>query len=313
MYDSFTVLRNRISGTANSPAISRDAPARSAITSDPAIEGVTSAAPDRWRGLDAQTFFRVRVSILLTILIAVLIWAGCDIQRRRARNQWVDTLNVGLILVQKDNVDEGAVELLKRRTIALEERLADEFHRRNPDAPKPFHFVVRGPVDLRGAPPRQPSEGLFDLARYNFDLWRFVRGVNADAGVEASSFDATIYLVARTPKFAFDASVEGASQEGGTVGVVEVELDRTMVDFALFVTTHELLHLLGAKDKYDAAGRSLVPEGLAEPELRPLYPQRHAEVMARNVALGPTEERAPESLSDLKVGAATAREIGWVR
>jgi hypothetical protein len=107
--------------------------------------------------------------------------------------------------------------------------------------------------------------------------------------------------------------VEGASQEGGTVGVVEVELDRTMVDFALFVTTHELLHLLGAKDKYDASGRSLVPEGLAEPEQRPLYPQRHAEVMARNVALSPTEERPPESLSDLKVGATTAREIGWVR
>jgi hypothetical protein len=154
---------------------------------------------------------------------------------------------------------------------------------------------------------------LFDLARYNFDLWRFVRGVNADAGIEASSFDATIYLVARSPKAGAGASVEGASQEGGTVGVVEVELDRTMVDFALFVTTHELLHLLGAKDKYDAWGRSLVPEGLAEPELRPLYPQRHAEVMARNVALSPTEERPPESLSDLKVGATTAREIGWVR
>jgi hypothetical protein len=311
MYDPFTFFRNRISGTPVSPAISSDAHERRAAPSDPAIEGLTSPSSDRW--LDARTFFRVRVSILLTILIAVLIWAGCDIQRRHARNQWVDTLNVALILAQKDTVDEGTVELLKRRTTALEERLAAEFHRRNPDAPKPFHFVVKGPVDLRRAPPQQPSEGLFDLARYNFDLWRFVRGVNADAGVEASSFDATIYLVARTPKAAFHASVEGASQVGGTVGVVEVELDRTMVDFALFVTTHELLHLLGAKDKYDAWGRSLVPEGLAEPELRPLYPQRYAEVMARNVALGPSEERAPESLSDLKIGATTAREIGWVR
>ena len=272
---------------------------------------MTSAAGRR--RLDSRAFFRVRVSILLSILIAVLIWAGCDIQRRRARNHWIETLNVALILVQSDNLDEGAVEMLKRRTGALEERLAAEFHRRNPDAPKPFHFTVQGPVDLRRAPPRQPSEGLFDLARYNFDLWRFTRGVNADAGVEASSFDATIYLVARSPKRASGGSVEGASQEGGTVGVVEVELDRTMVDFALFVTTHELLHLLGAKDKYDASGRSLVPEGLAEPELSPLYPQRHAEVMARNVALSPTAERPPESLSDLKVGAATAREIGWLR
>jgi hypothetical protein len=287
--------------------------ARRAVASDPVIEGMTSPGPERWHRFDSRAFFRVRVSILLSILVAVLIWAGCDIQRRRARNQWVDTLEVALIVVRNDKVDEGAIEMLKTRVVALEERLAGEFHRRNPDAPKPFHFVVKGPVDLRRAPPHQPLEGLFDLARYNFDLWRFVRGVNADAAVEASSFDATLYLVARSPKFASGGSVEGASQEGGTVGVVEVELDRTMVDFALFVTTHELLHLLGAKDKYDASGRSLVPEGLAEPEQRPLYPQRHAEVMARNVALSPTEERPPESLSDLKVGATTAREIGWVR
>ncbi|MET0595516.1 MAG: hypothetical protein ABW133_22645 [Polyangiaceae bacterium] len=288
-----------------------DANARDSRNSDPPIEGITATARDGW--LDSRAFFRVRVSILLTILAGVLIWAGCDIHRRHARTQWVDTLDVALILVRKDNLDDGAVEMLKRRTTALEERLAAEFHRRNPDAPKPFHFVVPDPVDLRVPPPKQPSEGLFDLARYNFDLWRFARGVNGDAGVEASRFDATIYIVARSPKASAGASVEGASQEGGTVGVVEVELDRSMVDFALFVTTHELLHLLGARDKYDAEGRSLVPEGLAEPELRPLYPQRHAEVMARNVALSPTEERPPESLSDLKVGPATAREIGWVR
>jgi hypothetical protein len=311
MYGPFASLRNRFARHRGSSATLPGETTRRAAASDPPIEGITSAAGRR--RLDSRAFFRVRVSILLSILIAVLIWAGCDIQRRRARNQWIDTLDVALILVREDNLDHGAVEMLKRRTVALEERLATEFHRRNPDAPKPFRFVVEGPVDLRRAPPRQPSEGLFDLARYNFDLWRFVRGVNADAGVEASRFDATIYLVARSPKRGSGGSVEGASQEGGTVGVVEVELDRTMVDFALFVTTHELLHLLGAKDKYDASGRSLVPEGLAEPELSPLYPQRRAEVMARNVALSPTEERPPESLSDLQVGAATAREIGWVR
>ena len=311
MYGPFAFLRGRHRRTASS-VIAKSENTRRTTASDPPIEGMTSAGPGRWHRFDSRAFFRVRVSILLSILVAVLIWAGCDIQKRRARNQWIDTLDVALILVRKDNIDEGAVEMLKERAVALEEKLEAEFHRRNPDAPKPFRFVVKGPVDLRRAPPRQPSEGLFDLARYNFDLWKFVRGVNADAGVEASSFDATIYLVARSPKNTSSGSVEGASQEGGTVGLVEVELDRTMVDFALFVTTHELLHLLGARDKYDASGRSLVPEGLAEPELRPLYPQRHAEVMARNVALSPTEERPPESLSDLKVGTTTAREIGWV-
>jgi hypothetical protein len=312
MYDLLGFLKHRRSTGSFLPP-SCGTRARLAAPSDPVMEGLTSAAPDKRRRLDSRAFFRVRVSILLSILMGVLIWAGCDIQRRRARNQWVDTLEVALIVVRKDNVDERTTDMLKLRVAALEERLAAEFHRRNPDAPRPFHFVVKGPVDLRRPVPRQPLEGWFDVARYNFDLWRFARGVNADVGVEANRFDATIYMVARSPKAAAGATVEGASQEGGTVGVVEVELDRSMVDFALFVTTHELLHLLGAKDKYDASGRSLVPEGLAEPELRPLYPQRHAEVMARNVALSPTSERPPESLSDLKVGVTTAREIGWVR
>jgi len=270
-----------------------------------------TATPLLDRRRRSQTFFRVRVSILLAILASVLIWAGCDIQRRRARNDWNETLDVALILVRQDTLDDGVVAELAARTAELEERLAAEFRRWNVAAPKPFRFVVKGPVDLRQALPAQPAGSFFDLARYTFQLWRFVRGVNADAGLEASRFDATIYLVARAPKLAAEASVEGASQQGGTVGVVEVELDRTMVDFALFVTTHELLHLLGAKDKYDASGRSLVPEGLAEPERRPLYPQRYAEVMARNVALGPTDERPPNSLSDLRIGVATAREIGW--
>jgi hypothetical protein len=85
-----------------------------------------------------------------------------------------------------------------------------------------------------------------------------------------------------------------------------------MADFALFVAAHELMHTLGASDKYGAVGRARVPEGLADPSRVPLYPQSAAEVMTRNVALSPSRERPPESLDELAVGRATAREIGWL-
>lgn len=107
--------------------------------------------------------------------------------------------------------------------------------------------------------------------------------------------------------------VEGESEEGGRVGVVDVELDDSMADFALFVATHELFHTLGATDKYDEAGRTLLPAGLAEPSRVPLLPQAYAEVMARNRPVGPGLEVPPESLDELAVGPATAREIGWTR
>jgi len=95
--------------------------------------------------------------------------------------------------------------------------------------------------------------------------------------------------------------------------VVEVELDDSMADFALFVATHELFHTLGATDKYDASGQTLIPDGLAEPDRVPRLPQAFAEVMARNRPVEPGVEVPPESLDELSVGPATAREVGWIR
>lgn len=78
------------------------------------------------------------------------------------------------------------------------------------------------------------------------------------------------------------------------------------------VIAHELLHVFGASDKYDlATGQPLVPEGLANPQAQPLYPQRKAEIMGGAIALSPAESRMPSSLAVSLVGPATAREIGW--
>ena len=73
------------------------------------------------------------------------------------------------------------------------------------------------------------------------------------------------------------------------------------------------MHTLGATDRYDAAGRTIVPDGLAEPTRVPLYPQRFAEVMGRNRPLSLGEEVVPASLDELALGDRTATEIGWLR
>ena len=105
--------------------------------------------------------------------------------------------------------------------------------------------------------------------------------------------------------------MEGESEDGGRIGVASADIDAAMVDFSLFVATHELMHTLGATDKYDASGRAQFPDGFAQPDRKPLYPQPGAEVMARNLALSEADERPPESLDELWIGELTAREIGW--
>ncbi len=85
-----------------------------------------------------------------------------------------------------------------------------------------------------------------------------------------------------------------------------IELDASTVDLALFVVAHELFHTLGASDKYDANGRAMIPDGLVEAQRVPLYPQRYAEVMTRNLVLAAGSERPPDSLAELGVGTLTA-------
>ncbi|HET6585306.1 MAG TPA: hypothetical protein VFG69_17730 [Nannocystaceae bacterium] len=80
------------------------------------------------------------------------------------------------------------------------------------------------------------------------------------------------------------------------------------------VIAHELLHTLGATDKYDVAtGRPRLPDGVAEPDRRPVYPQDRGEIMAGRIALSPTEAVVPDDLHAMVVGAATAQEIGWTK
>ena len=80
------------------------------------------------------------------------------------------------------------------------------------------------------------------------------------------------------------------------------------------VIAHEILHTLGATDKYDLATLApLYPAGYAEPDREPLYPQSFAEIMAGRYATDEDTFEMPEALDSVLVGDQTAYEIRWVR
>ena len=80
------------------------------------------------------------------------------------------------------------------------------------------------------------------------------------------------------------------------------------------VIAHELLHTFGATDKYDLAGnRPLLPDGFADPNARPLYPQAQAEIMAGRIPLSETRADVPAGMDEVAIGLKTAREINWVK
>lgn len=263
-------------------------------------------------GRERSRAFHVRVSILLLILIGVIIYAARDVSSRDARTDWTKPVRVAIVLVASEPLDEEVGPKARERALVLAAKLDAEKQRYRVSGVAPFTFQVFGPVSDTGAIPAAPADdGVLSAARYAWDLSRFTSRVDDAAGVDDGAFDSRIYVRATRPVSAERKIVEGASQQGGRVGVVKVELDGTMIDLALFVATHELFHTLGATDRYDASGQPLVPDGLAEPSKSPLFPQRFAEVMGRTRPTSPTASAPPKSLDELFVGEATARELRW--
>ncbi len=78
------------------------------------------------------------------------------------------------------------------------------------------------------------------------------------------------------------------------------------------VITHELLHTVGATDKYADDGLPRFPEGYAEPHRNPRFPQRRAEIMAGRIPISATQWKMPASLRHMVVGPETAQEIKWI-
>jgi hypothetical protein len=264
----------------------------------------------------SNLFFRLRVTLLLLVLAGVLLWAGNDWWRRRERKTWKQPLRVALVLVERQPLPGDASRDLASRAFELERRLNREYVRYAPGAGRAadgFSIVVKGPVASQDDPPRVAEQDVWGLMRHSYALWQWTRRIDQRAAVEWRGYDARIYLVLRPAERELPAFVEGESEDGGRIGVALADIRPDMLDFALIVAAHELFHTLGASDKYDAQGRASFPDGFADPGQAPLYPQPGAEIMARNLPLSPTSERPPETLEELSIGPATAREIGWTR
>jgi hypothetical protein len=96
----------------------------------------------------------------------------------------------------------------------------------------------------------------------------------------------------------------------GMVGIVNAHANRQHKGTNNVIIAHEFMHTLGATDKYQlGTGQPLAPDGLAEPDKVPLYPQRSAEIMGGRIALTANDAIIPKSLKNTVIGPLTAREI----
>ncbi len=251
----------------------------------------------------------LRVTVLLLVLATVA--QGAWLAKRDATD-WDDPLTVVLYPINADG-SEAAERYLRALDVARYAPIAEFMA----DQAEAWGVRVREPVELRlaprvgSAPPPTPAPGN-PLAAVAWSLqlrwwaWRNDTYTGARRNVR-------LFLLyhddERTPRLPHSTGLEK-----GLIGVVNVFANPRMSAQNNVVITHEMLHTLGATDKYDlATNQPLHPHGYAEPDRVPLLPQRFAEIMAGRVPVAPGRAEQAESLNGVLIGPLTAREIGWVR
>lgn len=256
-----------------------------------------------------STFRRVRIGVLLLVLAGVGVWAAGVVRKRERRRDWRRPLDAAVVVVTRGAVPGQLVTALVRRLDALEQLLEAEMRRHRGGDERPFLLQAFGPVPADAAPPEPEGNDLAARVRHYVALRRWRKPIDRQAG-DPGRKDVVVYLVVSAAGGRQPRTAEGMAAAGGELGLVETTLDAASVDLALIAVGHELLHLVGASDKYDADGHA-TPAGLVDAARG--GSQQHAEIMVGEIPLGPGRGRLATRLDEVRVGPVTAREIGWVR
>ncbi len=250
----------------------------------------------------------VRILVLLLILLAVALQAWLD---RTASTSWKEPLWVGIYPINADGSPAAAryvTSLTREDFIDIEAFFEAQAPRFGRTLAQPVRIELY-PSSERLPPTLEPGSGMVSVAWWSLKL-RWFAGHAADVPGRAPP-RIRLFVLYHDPT-QLQSLPDSHGMQKGLTGVVHAFAARSMAGSNDIVITHELLHTLGATDKYlPNTGAPAFPDGFAEPASDPLYPQPRAEIMAGRRALSPTDFEMPQSLREVVVGPATAAEIRW--
>lgn len=251
----------------------------------------------------------IRTSILLIILAVVVQQTFLD----KADLDWKDNFYVALYPVNADGSEQvaGYIKTLKKDDFEpIEAYFSEEASRYGLSMRRPVAMQLGAAVDA--VPPEPPQSGGSKIQAMIWSLkFRWYAWNNSPK--VAVKPDIKLYLLFYNPK-THNKLKHSTALNKGRIGRINLFGDRAHAKKNLVVTAHELLHTLTATDKYDlTTGLPIYPEGYADPEKSPRYPQYFAELMGGYVPISETQKKIPASLRQTLIGQKTAREIGWIK
>lgn len=248
-----------------------------------------------------------RIAILLLILATVAQTAWLAKSRATA---WESTLFVGIYPIAADHHEttQRYVGQLKADSFHKIDSFFDEEAKRwGGTILRPVSTAVAPPLTQRPPPPPRnpnPLEAILWSLQMRWWAWRH----DSIAGPKPA---VRLFVLFHDPEHnpMLSHSV-GLSQ--GMLGVINAFASQEMAGSNTVIITHELLHTLGATDKYDpATNYPRFPAGYAEPDKQPVLPQSFAEIMGGRMPITASAAETPLSLDQVMIGPETAREIRW--
>ena len=254
------------------------------------------------------TFRKIRILILLCILIYV---AADQYLAEYYSRSWQNTLSVVIYPINGDASKESqqTINNLSESKFASVEHFIKQ---------QALHYgvLINQPIQIKLAPqiktnpPALPEldEGMLQVMWWSLKMRWWAWSENTYSGDK----DIRLFI-----EYYADEVTESHVSVGLQKGLLSLIKNYTGDQYAErnnVIIAHEMLHTLGATDKYDLYTLlPIYPEGYANPTLAKNEAQEKAELMGGRIPYTPELAIVPNTLDDCVIGKTTAKEIGWIK
>ena len=251
-------------------------------------------------------FKAIRITILLLILAFVALSTWLSAARS---TDWDNSLWVKVYPINADGSEATAryINTLDVEVFAgIEAFIAREAERYGQSVSRPVRMELGQLINEQ--PPALAGEpNMWSVAKWSLKMRWWVNSVTDDQ--DKIEPDVSIFVRYHQSEGAIVLE-DSVGIQKGMFGIVNAYTGRHHKGRNNVIIAHELLHTLGASDKYDpGTGLPSHPDGIAEPDRSPLYPQKYAEIMGGRIALAVDDAEIPGSLRRALIGPLTAAEI----
>ena len=254
-------------------------------------------------------FKKIRIAILLFILFLV----GSNSYLTHVRTtDWDQPLAIIIYPINADAAPETAAyigSLAKEDFRSIEQFFQNEAQRYNLSLIDPV--LIDLAPEVKALPPSPPfGSNIFSIMWWSLRLrlWAWKNDT-----YEGPLTNIQVFILFYDPE-THNQLDHSLGLKEGHICLVKAFGSRHQAVRNSVVITHEILHTLGAKDKYNYQTlQPLYPDGYAVPDQKPLLPQKQSEIMGRAIPLSNSSIKIPDSLSETLIGPQTAKEIRWLQ